>query len=383
MKKLLFSLIGCTILFSACNHSAKKQGTDDGALPQTFKEVFKNDFYVGTAMDLPEILGTDTASDQLIVEQFNSITPENYMKPERIHPEKDRYDFTVADKFVAFGMKHHMKIIGHTLIWHNQLPDWFFKDSVGNMITKEELIKRMKDHISTVVGRYKGKVAGWDVVNEAINDDGTYRNSPFYQLLGPDFIKLAFQFAHEADPDAQLSYNDYSMTNPKKRAKVIEMIKMLQADSIPVFAVGMQGHFLMDTPSPEEVEQAIEDFSALGVKVMVTELDMSVLPFPTFGGGADVNMHSDYKVALNPYANGLPDSVQQKFDQRYIDFFKVFVKHHDVVDRVTFWGASDNQSWKNNWPIPGRTDYPLLFDRNYQPKAVVDSIFKLAANSEQ
>lgn len=376
MKKTAFAILCSLAILTACN-TTKTTKTSDNT--NTFKDVFKNDFYVGAALDTAQIMGSDKASDAIVIEQFNTITPENHMKPENIHPEKDRYDFAMADKYVEFGEKHNMKIIGHCLIWHNQLPKWFFKDDNGNMITKEELIKRMKDHITTVVDRYKGRINGWDVVNEAIEDNGTYRESNFYKLLGPDFIKLAFQFAHEADPNAELYYNDFSMTNPKKRAKVIEMIKMLQAGGIPVYGVGMQGHYMLDTPSAAEVDQAITEFSdSLGIKIMFTELDLSVLPFPTRGGGgADINLRAMYQAKLNPYKNGLPDSVQQLFNQKYINLFKVFLKHKDVIDRVTFWGVTDRQSWKNNWPIPGRTDYPLLFDRNFQPKLVVDSILNL------
>lgn len=363
---LLFLLVGCSGKTETANN--------------TFKDAFQNKFYVGIAMDTAQILGSDTKSLEIIGAQFNAITPENYMKAENIHPEKDRYDFAMADKFVEYGLKHNMKIIGHTLIWHSQLPDWFFLDDEGNQIDKEELIVRMKNHITTIVSRYKGKVDGWDVVNEAIENDGSYRKSKFYEILGEDFIKLAFQFAHEADSDAELYYNDFSMNSKGKREGVVKMIKMLQSEGIGIDGVGMQSHYLLASERPfvNEIEESIEAFAATGLKVMITELDITVLPFPNANmGGANIADKAEYEEWLNPYTDGLPDSIQSQYNQRYIDLFRLFVKHADVIDRITFWGVTDNQTWKNDWPVPGRTDYPLLFDRNYQPKAVVDSILKI------
>lgn len=344
----------------------------------TLKDAFANKFYIGTAMNAEQIMGTDSATVEVIKKNFNAIVAENCMKSGPIQPEEGKFDFELADKFVEFGEKNNMYITGHTLIWHSQAPRWFFTDSLGNDVTPEVLTERMKTHIFTVMGRYKGKIKGWDVVNEAVEDDGSYRNSKFFQILGEDFIKLAFQFAHEADPEAELYYNDYSMAIPTKRDGVVAMVKKLQEQGVKIDGIGMQGHVSIDGPSIEEFEKSIEAYAALGVKVMITELDMTVLKMPDPSVGAEVSASFEYKQELNPYVDGLPDSINTIYEQRYLDFFKLFLKHQDKISRVTLWGVNDSNSWKNDWPIFGRTDYCLLFDRQNQPKPVVAKIIEEA-----
>ncbi|MBN2814284.1 MAG: endo-1,4-beta-xylanase [Bacteroidales bacterium] len=346
--------------------------------PATLKDALKGKFYIGTALNTAQITEKDTASCGVIREHFNAIVAENCMKSGPIQPKEGAFDFKLADQFVAFGEKNNKHITGHALIWHSQAPRWFFKDTLGNDVSREVLIERMKKHIYTVVGRYKGKVKGWDVVNEAIEDDGSYRKSKFYQILGEDFIKLAFQFAHEADPDAELYYNDYSMALEGRRNGVVAMVRKLQEAGLRIDAIGMQCHVGLDYPDLVEFEKSIQAFAALGVKVMITEMDLSVLPMPDYKVGADVNARFEYQKTLNPYAEGLPDSVNTAFENRYLDFFKLFLKHQDVITRVTLWGVNDANSWKNNWPVRGRTDYPLLFDRKNQPKPVVQKIIEAA-----
>lgn len=344
----------------------------------TLKDAFANKFYIGTAMNAEQIMGTDSATVEVIKKNFNAIVAENCMKSGPIQPEEGKFDFELADKFVEFGEKNNMYITGHCLVWHSQAPRWFFTDSLGNDVTPEVLTERMKTHIFTVMGRYKGKIKGWDVVNEAVEDDGSYRNSKFYQILGEDFIKLAFQFAHEADPEAELYYNDYSMAIPTKRDGVVAMVKKLQEQGVKIDGIGMQGHVGIDGPSIEEFEKSIEAYAALGVKVMITELDMTVLKMPDPSVGAEVSASFEYKQELNPYVDGLPDSINTIYEQRYLDFFKLFLKHQDKISRVTLWGVNDSNSWKNDWPIFGRTDYCLLFDRQNQPKPVVAKIIEEA-----
>jgi endo-1,4-beta-xylanase len=236
----------------------------------------------------------------------------------------------------------------------------------------------MQKHITKVVTRYKGRIHGWDVVNEAVLDDGSLRPSKFLQIIGEDYIRLAFEFARAADPDAALHYNDYSMAIPEKRNGVVRMIKKLQEQGIKIDAIGMQGHLLMDSPSIDEFEKSILTFSELGVKVMITELDLSILPFPQENIGAEISFNQAYQKELNPYSDGLPSEKAKALQNRYLDFFKLFLKHKDKISRVTLWGISDKDSWKNDWPIHGRTDYPLLFDRNYKAKPIVNEIIKLA-----
>lgn len=340
----------------------------------SLKDAFDGKFYIGTALNGGHVTDQDTGTIRVIKHQFNAIVAENCMKSEEVQPEEGQFDFSLADQFVAFGEQNNMLINGHTLIWHSQAPKWFFVDSVGNDVSREVLIARMKNHISTVVGRYKGRVKTWDVVNEAILDDGSWRQSKFYQIIGEDFVKLAFQFAHEADPDAELYYNDYSMAKPDKRAGVVSMIQKLQADSVHVDGIGMQGHLGLSDPDINDFEQSLLAFSDLGVKVMVTELDITVLPSPQNNGGANVADNFEYQQKMNPYPDGLPDSVIQAFNDRYLSIFKLLTRHQDKIDRVTLWGVNDGQSWRNSWPIVGRTDYPLLFDRNNQSKSVVADI---------
>jgi len=332
------------------------------------KDVFKNDFLVGAALNQNQFTERDQRGLPIIINQFNSITPENTLKWEWVHPEPGKYNFDGPDAYVAFGEKYHMFIIGHTLVWHSQTPRWVFEDDKHNAVDRDTLLGRMREHIDTVVGRYKGRIKGWDVVNEALNEDGTLRQSPWMKIIGEDYVVKAFQFAHKADPNAQLYYNDYSLENEAKRDGAIQLIKKLKAAGIPIYAVGLQGHDKMDWPTTDQQDATISAFAKLGIKVNITELDIDVLPRANHSQGADVAMTTQMQANLNPYANGLPDSVQQALAKRYAELFRVFLKHSDVIDRVTFWGVTDGDSWLNNWPVRGRTSYPLLFDRAGQPK---------------
>lgn len=372
MKKINYYVLCCLCVLSlfSCSSENKKEAT--------LKTAFKDNFYVGAALNRAQYLGYDAKAQEVVKKHFNSIVAENCMKSEKLQPKEGEFFFKDADKFIQFGEENGMHIIGHTLIWHSQIPRWFFKDENGNDVSSEVLIERMRSHIHTVVGRYKGKVKGWDVVNEAIVDDGEWRNSKFYQILGEDFIKYAFQFAHEADPDAELYYNDYSMAMQGRRDGVVRMVKSLQEQGIRIDGIGMQGHLGMDSPSIEDFEQSILAFSELGLKVMITELDLSVLPSPQINQGANISDMTAYREQLDPYPNGLPEEMEAIWEERFFEFFKLFVKHSDKISRVTLWGVSDAGSWKNDFPVRGRTDYPLLFDRDYNAKPIVEKIIELA-----
>lgn len=376
MKIIYARGIAIGLLFFTVLNSllCKAQRADD-----SLKEVLKGKFDIGTAMNEGQIRGKDAGALAIIHKHFNSIVAENCMKGGIIQPREGKFSFDLADRFVEFGRRNKMHIHGHTLIWHSRSPRWFFTDSLGNDVSREVLIRRMKDHIHTVVTRYKGKVHTWDVVNEAIMDDGSWRESKFYTIIGEDFVALAFQFAHEADPDAKLYYNDYSMASPGRRAGVLAMVEKLRRQGVQVDGIGMQGHIGLDNPPIEEFEKSILAFSALGMNVMITELDLTVLPSPWENNvGADASAKFEYRPELNPYTAGLPDAVAKAFHDRYLSFFKLFLKHQDKIERVALWGVADHHSWKNNWPVRGRTDYPLLFDRNYQSKPVVRSIIEAA-----
>lgn len=341
---------------------------------ETLKDALNGRFYIGTALNMNQITGKDVAGVEVLKKHFNSVVAENCMKSEEIHPEEDRYDFTCSDQFVKLGEENNMFIIGHTLIWHSQLPAWFCVDEKGENVSPEVLKSRMKDHIATIVNRYKGRIKGWDVVNEAIMEDGSYRNSKFYEILGEEFIPLAFQYAQEADPNAELYYNDYNEWHKGKRETVIRLIRTLKERGIRIDGIGLQGHIGMEWPSLAEYEETIIGYANEGVKVMVTEFDLSILPSPRRDVGADISTSFEYQKEMNPYTEGVPEDVSKVWNNRMNDFFKLFLKHSDTVSRVTMWGIADGDSWKNNFPVRGRTDYPLLFDRNHQAKPVVQMI---------
>lgn len=334
--------------------------------PNTVKDLYKDKFLIGAAIPMTQVNGRDSKADSIVSLHFNSIVAENCMKQEEIQPKEGKFIWRNADRFVEYGEKRGMSIIGHALIWHSQLAKWFDKDSLGTPVSAEVLKERMKNHISSLVGRYKGKIKGWDVVNEAILDDGSYRHSPFYEILGEEFIPLAFEYAHEADPDAELYLNDYSMFLPGKREAYVKLIGELKERGLRIDGIGMQSHIGMDYPEFSEYEKSIEAFGNTGINVMITELDMSALP--TVQWGANVGDRSEFQSKFNPYAEGLPSEISEKWNARMDSVMNILEKHADVISRVTWWGTQDGMSWKNDFPMRGRTDYPLLFDRNYNLK---------------
>ena len=346
--------------------------------PVTLKDAYSGQFYIGAAINAAQITGQDARGDAIVEQQFNSISPENVLKWEVVHPQPGKYDFTLADQYVAFGEKHHMWIVGHNLVWHSQVPPWVFRDDSGNLLSREALLARMKEHIDTVVGRYKGRIQSWDVVNEALNEDGTLRQSRWEKIIGPDYIAKAFEYAHAADPAAQLTYNDYNIEYPAKRDGAVRLVKQLQAEGVPINCIGIQDHDSLTSPTAEQEGAAIDAFAALGLKVAISELDVDVLP-PAFGQmTADVSAHAAADPKLNPWPNGLPDDVEKQLAQRYAELFRVYAAHKAAISRVTFWGVTDGDSWKNDWPVRGRTDYPLLFGRDGQKKPAFAAVVSAA-----
>lgn len=328
------------------------------SLPQKgLKDYYKDYFPIGVSVSAYNL--KDPQQVQLILNQFNSLTPENAMKWGQIHPQENVYNWKDADSIVAFAQAHGLRVRGHNLCWHENNPDWLFKDEQGKLVSKEVLLKRLKDHIDAVVGRYKGKVYGWDVVNEAIDDDSTkfLRNSLWYQICGEDFIVKAFEYAHEADPNAVLFYNDYNTERPEKRERVYRLLKMLKDAHVPINAVGLQGHWSLFEPGSEELINTIKEFSSLGMKVQVTEMDISVYPWEKFSR----KKRADEQDAYTP-------EVEQKQADKYAELFKIFRDYKDVITGVTFWNISDKHTWLDYYPVPGRKNYPLLFDQNLQPK---------------
>lgn len=352
---LILTLVLGVILFSNFTF----QSTSDN--PKSLKDTFKKDFLIGTALNNSQIDEKNAVVNDLIKKQFNAATPENIMKSALIHPKWDTYNFTMADKLVEYGKKNNIKINGHTLIWHSQLPNF-----IRGIKSSDSIRTFFTDHIKTVAGRYKGKVFSWDVVNEALNEDGTLRNSVFLKHLGEGYLVDAFRLAQEASPKTELYYNDYNNEKPAKRAGCIKLIKKIQESGARIDGVGIQGHWHVGKIPLKDIEESILEYSALGLKVMFTELDIEVLE-RNFQG-ADVSQRMANSPEINPYTNGLPENVQKQLADDYEALFKLFLKHKDKVTRVTFWGVNDGDSWLNNWPVRGRTSYPLLFDRNNQPK---------------
>ena len=347
---------------------------------QTLKDAYKKNFHIGVALNLDQIVGKEPKTIEVVEKHFNSITPENILKWEEVHPEPNRYNFDAVDRYVALGEKNKMHIIGHTLVWYMQTPDWVFQDEAGKPLNREALLERMKDHIFTIVGRYKGRIHGWDVVNEAVANDGQLRKSKWFEILGEDHIIKAFEYAHEADPNAELYYNEYDYEVKPKCDGVVKLIKNLQSKGVRLDGVGIQGHWFTDYPCIDDVERQILALSNLGIDIMITELDISALPFyPVDSKIVDISSFDpELQKKYNPYPDVLIDSAQRDLAKRYADLFSLFLKHRDKISRVTFWAVHDEQSWRNYIPIKGRTDHPMLFDRNCKPKPVLDAIIKAA-----
>jgi endo-1,4-beta-xylanase len=371
MRPSIWKLSVLTVLLSAL---AARGGS------MSLKDKFKDDFYIGAAF------GNDVFSEErqttlaLIAGQFSSITACNELKWRPFQPKPDAYHHEPADRFVEFGEKNGMYVVGHVLFWHEQTPDWVFEGAGGKPASRELLLQRMRERVRHVAARYKGRIDAWDVVNEAFLDDGSMRDSKWTQIVGDDFIEQAFRIAGEELPaDVDLIYNDYSMTAEGRRDAVVRMVKDFKKKGIRIDGVGMQGHWALNDPAPGAIEASIIAFSKAGVDVHITELDVDVLPRDSkmWSGNADIKLQLQQDPKMDPYRAGLPEDMQKKLADRYADIFKVFMRHKDMIKRVTFWGPTDRYSWLNHWPIKGRTNYPLLFDREGRPKPAYDAVVNL------
>lgn len=376
---------------------------------KTLKSALEGKFLIGAAINEQEIRGISEQADSVLLRHFNAISPENCLKSGEVLPVYGgEYNWDLADAYVEFGQAHNLWTLGHCLVWHSQLTQGFCTDEEGNLVDEETLKARMKDHITTIVTRYKGKIDGWDVVNEAIMEDGSYRNSQFYQIMGEEFIPWAFQCAHEADPDVELYYNDYNMHEPGKRETVVRLIRTLKERGLRIDAVGMQSHVGMDYPDFDEYRASMEAYIAEGVQVAITEWDMSALPAITRSADVSQDMGNifrklfrprpgmvpgqmpemseeekaefdaaiaEFDAKFNPYKEGLPEEISAEWNARMKQYMDLYLEHADNISRVTAWGITDATSWKNGFmsPIP-RTDYPLLFGRDYQAKPFVQEL---------
>lgn len=341
------------------------------------KDYYKKYFPIGVAVNMRAIQGPEA---DLVMKEFNSVTPENDMKMGPIHPEENRYNWKNADAIVDFAISHNIRIRGHNLLWHNQAPAWMFKDSAGNQVSKTVLLARLKEHITTVVNHYKGKIYAWDVVNEAIDDNPAnyLRNSLWYKICGEDFISKAFEYAHAADPKAALYYNDYNSEDESKREKIYRLLKSLKDAGVPITGVGLQGHWKLNDPSPQMIRTAIDRYASLGLKIQITELDITI---------RERNNPRMANTAV-PADSGLTPTLAQRQADRYKEIFQIFRDYKKVITGVTFWNVSDKYSWLDmrGGGLAGgaaageaatrmvRKAYPLLFDENLQRKKAYWSV---------
>ena len=371
MNKFFYCLIFLSNLISI-NAQVTELGLSD---------YYEDHFMIGTIYH-GAVLGDDNPNlnqqkeFEITQNEFNVITAENCMKPMYLIDDKGQYNFEESDAFVEYAEKNGLAIIGHTLVWKNSAPDWFFKGDDGEPVSREVLIERLESYIETVVSRYKGKIAYWDVVNEAVDvfktENGEkyakLKPTPWYDIIGADYIKIAYKAAHMADPNCKLLYNDFNMYQKEKIDFIIDMVLKLRAEGVPIYGIGSQSHMFMQHPELSQVEYWLKKCSKANIPLHITEMDISVLPNAWKHKGASVEDRFDLAAEYNPYSEGVPKAVLKQQAKRYKALFKLFLKYSDIVERVTFWGVWDGNSWRNYLPMIGRTDYPLLFDRNFNKK---------------
>lgn len=345
------------------------------AEPPSLKSLAPPGLRIGAAINQRLSDGQDPAATATVLRQFSTISPENILKWEKVHPGPGRFDFAPADRYLDFGAKNGMFVVGHCLVWHQQTPAWVFSGEGGKPADRETLLSRLKEHVLAVVGRYRGRVGGWDVVNEALDEDGTLRKTPWLTIIGEDYLARAFQLAHEADPAAELYYNDYNLWKPAKRDAAIRLVQGLRAKGLRVDAIGEQGHWGIEDPPLAAIEEALGAIRAAAIRPLVTELDIDVLPRDPDMWGADLAKKASLRAKTNVYPDGLPPDTQEKLARRYADVFTLFLKHD--VGRVTFWGITDASSWLNDFPIPGRVNYPLLWDRHGLEKPAFQAVVEV------
>ena len=356
VTELSYNADGTIRTISAYTNEAENSG---------LSKYYADYFPIGVAVS-PRSLKTEESD--LIKKEFNSITAENAMKMGPIHPKEDEFFWTDADSIVAFAQRNKMKIRGHTLCWHNQTPKWMFVDAKGDTVSKDVLLQRLKNHITAVVSRYKGKIYAWDVVNEVISDKPGefYRQSAWYKICGEEFIEKAFRYAHEADPDALLFYNDYNEIDSAKREKIYKMVTQLKAAGTPIHGIGLQGHWAINEPTRDQLDKTLSRFAATGLKLQITELDISVYP----------KEHNAREQKPEDANNVFTPEREQKQLEVYTMCFELFRKYKQSITGVTFWNISDRRSWLDNFPVRGRKDYPLLFDKDLKPKDVYWKVIK-------
>lgn len=375
-NRTFFMLVLVCILSLSCQQSAQKASS--------LEEAYDGSFKIGCAITPYMVSGRNPQAEELLLKHFNAISPENAMKPESLHPGPDVWNFGPADAYAEYGRQHGLFVLGHTLCWHNQTPSFMWENPDGTAKTRAQLTESLRSYIETVVTHFAGKVDAWDVVNEIIAEDGGYRDLGWVKAFGGDgyeVAKLAFQFANQYAPEGtEFYYNEFNVWRPSKLAGVVNLVRRLRADGLKVDGVGIQAHWGLNYPKTEYIENAIDQLSALGVKVMITELDVDVLPISKEGQVIGKSLQDpqyqleEFETFLDPYKEGLPDEVEDQLAARYEELFRIFYKHRDQIDRVTLWGLQDGMSWKNGSPVPDRTNYPLLFRRDLTPHKALDAV---------
>ncbi len=366
MHLKLISFASIALLIQGCSTSNQ---TQNEVSKRGLKDYFGKYFDMGVAVDMRSLSGQDSA---LIVREFNSVTPENALKIGPVHPTEEGYNWKNGDAIVAFAQQNQLKIRGHNLLWHyeSQTPKWIFKNKDGSTASKELVLQRLKDHITTVVSRYKGKIYAWDVANEVISDQPNeyLRPSEWLKICGEEYISKAYQWAHEADPAALLFYNDYNEINPQKRAKIYRLVNSLQQAGVPIHGVGLQAHWAINEPSRSQLDTTLQQFAQLNIPIHITELDISVYP----------KEHSSRAASGTEVNTTFTSQKEAAQLQQYKMCFELFKKYKNNISSVTFWNLSDRYSWLDNFPVKNRKDYPLLFDEQLNPKKAYWEVLKVA-----
>ena len=383
MKKPLSFLFALLFVFSGCSSQEK-------ALPDVpLKDAYSDSFLIGAAISTFNFSDRSPETRDLLLKHFNTISPDNELKPQSLHPRPDVWNFQRADAYCQFGKDNGMYVLGHTLCWHNQTPEFFYTRPDGKPMSKDEIFESVRSYIETVCTHFLGKVDGWDVINEIISEDGGYRDLAWVHALGADpavvdeFVKHVYRCAEKYAPGTELNYNEFNCWRPSKLAGIVRLVKMLKDEGIRIDGVGIQAHWGLGYPKNEYIVDAIEQLAALGVKVNISELDVDVLPISkdaqVIGRSLKDPMYQqeEFEAFLDPYKDGLPEEVEDQLAARYEELFKIFYEHRDQIARVTFWGIHDGTSWKNGSPIANRTNYPLLFKRDYTPHKAYYSVINI------
>ncbi len=348
----------------------------------TLREAFAGKFRIGSTVNGWFLRDPDHPSLKIAAEQFDTVTAANAMKWGVFNPEPGVYHFDRVQPYIDFAQKHDLYTIGHCLFWHSQTPSWVYEDDEGNLLSREALLERMRERAKLYAEHWGDVIDLWDVVNESIEGDGSKRKSKFNQIIGDDFEEQAFRIADEFMPkSAKLIYNDYGMTEPGRRAAVVAMVEDFKAKGVRIDGIGLQGHWSMHRPTVEEIEESILHLASTGLPLHITELDVDFLGRDQFFGAQGANVDLAARQATpenNPFPDGLPPAEQERLADRYAEIFAVLLKHADKIERITFWGITDADSWLNNWPARGRTNYPLLFDREGKPKPAFHRVIELA-----